>query len=169
MGVRLVVSGQNKDGKSIIVSDEIREPVEMGIQVTSLWGSDNVPRFPMSGQREECSEMFTGAGGYRLLMFTLPPNFEMDKDPSSEAANQVGTGALDVVEPGTSGMHTTDTVDFEVVLSGEVSIELDDGITTHLKAGDFFVQNGTRHRWFNRGDVSAVVVACVIGGELQRK
>ena len=61
-------------------------------------------------------------------------------------------------------MHTSDTVDLEICLSGEASLEFDDGAVVHLKAGDYLVQNGTRHRWFNRGDVPAIVAGVIIGG-----
>ena len=53
-------------------------------------------------------------------------------------------------EPDDPGMHTTDTVDFDFVVSGEVYLELDDGAEVLLKPGDCVVQNGTRHRWNNR-------------------
>jgi len=53
---------------------------------------------------------------------------------------RMGGGAADWIEEDDPGMHTTDTVDFEIVLSGEASLELDDGATVHLKAGDCFVQ-----------------------------
>ena len=66
--------------------------------------------------------------------------------------------------PGKPGMHTTDTIDFEVILSGEVWLELDDGEEVHLREGDTFVQNGTRHRWFNRGKVPAKIAVVLIGG-----
>jgi quercetin dioxygenase-like cupin family protein len=67
------------------------------------------------------------------------------------------------MEPESPGMHTTDTVDFEVVLSGEIVLELDDGAEVVLKPGDTVVQNGTRHAWRNRGDVPAVIAAGLIG------
>ena len=47
-------------------------------------------------------------------------------------------------------MHTTDTVDLDLVLSGEMDLELDDGAEVHLRPGDSVVQNGTRHAWRNR-------------------
>ena len=59
-------------------------------------------------------------------------------------------GLIDVLEPNHPGMHTTDTVDFDIVISGEVYLELDDGEEVLLKAGDCVVQNGTRHAWHNR-------------------
>ena len=59
-------------------------------------------------------------------------------------------------------MNSSDTVDFEVVLSGEVVLELDDGAEVTLKAGETVVQNGTRHAWHNRGDVPAVIARALL-------
>jgi mannose-6-phosphate isomerase-like protein (cupin superfamily) len=167
MGVRLVVSGQDRRGKSVIVSDQAIEPVDQGLPVL-LWGSDKLPRFPIDGHREHYANLFPTAGGYRFLIFTVPPDSppgSVESMPSQTVLNKLGGGLEGLFERDAPGMHTTDTVDLEVVLSGEVSVELDDGIVAHLKAGDCFVQNGTRHRWFNRGSVPAVVACVVIGGE----
>jgi quercetin dioxygenase-like cupin family protein len=64
-------------------------------------------------------------------------------------------------------MHTTATVDCGVVLSGEATLELDDGATIVLKPGDTYVQNGTRHRWSNSGSVPAVLAVSIVGAEHQ--
>jgi len=79
-----------------------------------------------------------------------------------EAAEKL-PGLTEVLEPDHPGMHTTLTVDFEVVLSGEIVLELDDGAEVTLKTGDTVVQNGTRHAWHNRGDVPAVIAVGIIG------
>ena len=60
-------------------------------------------------------------------------------------------------------MHTTSTIDFEVVLSGEVVLKLHDGATVHLRPGDTVVQNGTRHRWSNPGTEPATLVVFLVG------
>src|SRR5262245_54508715 len=141
MGVRLVVSGQQPDGKSVIVSDEIMEPINAGILVTPLWGADEPPRFPLSGARPDCPAAFPTAGAYRFRMISIPPDGDLWREPAkiSEAdLKRLGAGVQDVLEEDNPGMHTTDTVDFEVVVSGEASIELDDGIVTHLQVGDCF-------------------------------
>ena len=72
-------------------------------------------------------------------------------------------GMLDHMEPGHPGMHTTRTIDFEIVLSGEVVLELDDGATVHLHPGDTVVQNGTRHRWHNPGAEPATLAVFMCG------
>jgi len=64
---------------------------------------------------------------------------------------------VEVLEPMHPGMHTTDTVDFDVVLSGEVYLQLDDGAEVLLKAGDCVIQNGTRHAWQNRSPKDCVI------------
>jgi quercetin dioxygenase-like cupin family protein len=64
-----------------------------------------------------------------------------------------------------SMMHATDTVDYGVVLAGEMWMELDDGVEVHLGAGDCVVQNGTWHGWRNRGDRPCVMAFVVVGAE----
>jgi quercetin dioxygenase-like cupin family protein len=77
-------------------------------------------------------------------------------------------GMLALLEPGTEGMHTTDTIDFEYVIEGEVWLELDDGVEVHLRAGDTVVQNGTRHAWHNKGSVPCRMVLCMVGAHRKR-
>jgi mannose-6-phosphate isomerase-like protein (cupin superfamily) len=52
-----------------------------------------------------------------------------------------------------------------VVLSGRALLELDDGATVVLDVGDTYIQNGTRHRWSNPGDVPAVLAVALVGVE----
>jgi len=60
-------------------------------------------------------------------------------------------------------MHTTDSTDYGVVLSGNVMCELDDGAEVLLPPGDVVVQNGTRHRWRVVGDVPATLAVFIVG------
>jgi quercetin dioxygenase-like cupin family protein len=66
-------------------------------------------------------------------------------------------------------MYTTDTVDMEIVLSGEIVLELDDGVETTLPAGDLNIQNRTRHRWDNRGSQPAVLAVAMVGTSRTRR
>jgi quercetin dioxygenase-like cupin family protein len=52
-----------------------------------------------------------------------------------------------------------------VVISGEIDMELDDGVTAHLKAGDVLVQRGTIHNWVNRGTEPCVIAFVLISAE----
>lgn len=60
-------------------------------------------------------------------------------------------------------MHRTDTIDFNLIVSGEVWLELDDGVEVQLKAGDCVVQNGARHRWRNPSSEPCIMAVAQIG------
>jgi mannose-6-phosphate isomerase-like protein (cupin superfamily) len=64
-------------------------------------------------------------------------------------------------------MHTTDTLDYGVVIRGEIILELDDGKSVHLRQGDCIVQNGTRHRW-NNPLAEPCLMAFVMIGAIRR-
>ena len=67
------------------------------------------------------------------------------------------------MEPDNPGTHSTDIIDFEVVLCGEVTLELNDGTMTTLQAGYTVVQNGARHRWANPGMIRALIAMFIVG------
>ena len=172
MKVRRVVTGQQADGKSVFVSDEEVEPVTVsllpGAEFHRLWGDDETPKLPTDGTPPSQHAYFPRAGGFRWGFFTLPPSSQqtvegIDFEAAMQEFEEKLPGLAGHMEPDQPGMHTTDTVDFEVVLSGEVVLELDDGAEVTLKAGDTVVQNGTRHAWHNRGDVPAVIAVGIIG------
>ena len=54
-------------------------------------------------------------------------------------------------------MHRTDSIDYIVVMSGDIDMELDEGHSVHLKAGDVMVQRGTIHNWVNNGSETCAV------------
>jgi quercetin dioxygenase-like cupin family protein len=60
-------------------------------------------------------------------------------------------------------MHTTDTIDFEVIISGQVYLKLSDGTEKLLKPGDTVVQNGTRHLWRNPGPEPCLMAVFMVG------
>ena len=69
-------------------------------------------------------------------------------------------------EPGvTPRNHRTDSIDYAVVISGEIEMELDDGVTVALKAGDVLVQRGTIHNWINKGTAACVIAFVLIAGK----
>ena len=172
MKVRRVVTGQVDGGRSVFVSDEMVEPVTVslmpGAEFHRLWGADDTPKLPTDGTPPSQHAYFPPPNGFRWGFFTLPPATdsllgEIDFDAALKEFEEKLPGMAGHMEPDAPGMHTTDTVDFEVVLSGEVVLELDDGAEVTLKQGDTVVQNGTRHAWHNRGDVPAVIAVGIIG------
>ena len=62
-------------------------------------------------------------------------------------------------------MHTTDTIDYNIILSGEIWLELDDGNKVYLKPGDCVIQNGTRHAWRNEGAEPCFIASVRVGAE----
>lgn len=90
-----------------------------------------------------------------------------DFDPSAAAAEnlEVVPGIAEKFEPDAPGMHTTDSVDYGIVLEGEPVLELDDGQTKSLKPGDIVIQNGTRHAWRNPTDRPATMAFVLVGAE----
>jgi mannose-6-phosphate isomerase-like protein (cupin superfamily) len=88
---------------------------------------------------------------------------DLDPDAALAEIRQKLPGLIDVLELDGGGMHRTDTVDFNLIVSGEVWLELDDGSEVLLKAGDCVVQNGTRHRWRNPTSEPCVMAVAQIG------
>jgi hypothetical protein len=88
---------------------------------------------------------------------------DLDVDAGlAEIAEQL-PGLAEFMEPDAPGMHRTPTVDFDVVIAGELWLELDDGAEVHLRAGDSVVVNGQRHAWRNRSGAPATIVSFLLG------
>jgi quercetin dioxygenase-like cupin family protein len=141
---RRVVTGHDEAGKSVFVSDGappvIRTAAE-GAVFVELWSTDASPA-PVAPTEPEPTE--------RDL--TVPPG------PSGTKIriNEIPPGAA-------SPMHRTETIDYGVVLEGEIVLVLDDSETT-LRAGDVVIQRGTDHRWENRSSEPTRVAFILIDG-----
>ncbi|MBE1550395.1 mannose-6-phosphate isomerase-like protein (cupin superfamily) [Mycobacterium sp. OAS707] len=166
MNVRRVVTGHNPSGKSVFVSDELVQPSPT-TGFHRLWGGDTTPEFPDDGSIPDHHSYFPPVGGFRFGMFSLPPASTAGSDIEGAASvadlEAEAPGLLRYMDRSDPGMHTTDTIDFEVVLEGTVVLELDDGAEVTLTAGDTVVQNGTRHRWRNAGDTVARLAVFMCG------
>ena len=92
---------------------------------------------------------------------TAAPDRNDEANAEAARAATIASG-LHVDAEVADGMHWTDTVDVELVLSGEIELHLDDGTVT-LRPGDWVVQNGTRHAWLNRTDEPCVIAAVFFG------
>ena len=139
MQVRRVVTGHKKDGKATVLIDELSKDLvnpRQGCTFFNIWST------PLSVD---------------------------NNDDSDGAKNIVGTAMKDkavfrVIEyaPGVAPRnHRTDSIDFAVVMSGEIDMTLDDEVV-HLKAGDVMVQRGTIHDWINKGDKPCVIAFVLI-------
>lgn len=171
---RRVVTGHSGAGKSVIVSDGV-SPRHVtitgmaGFSITGVWATDH-GMTAVPGSDDPTAGMVTfvpGEGGTRFVVTVIPPPGPM---PSAEELAVAGPqmlerlpGLAEAMEPGHPGMHTTDTVDYDIVMSGELVMELDDGAEVALKPGDIVVQNGTRHAWRNRGTEPVVMYSVLVG------
>jgi quercetin dioxygenase-like cupin family protein len=97
----------------------------------------------------------------------FPVNNDGFSDPTSGSFKTTVEGGtvFRVVryEPGvTPRNHRTDSIDYAVVISGAIEMELDDGVVVKLKAGDVLVQRGTIHNWVNRGTEDCIIAFVLI-------
>lgn len=168
---RRIVTG-TKDGKSVFTRDEVIAPTTVALvpggAFTRVFGTSNLA-LPNDGSEADIAGYYPDAGGATVTIVTLPPDpkspppADFDMTPLLSEAMEKLPGLLEVMEPDGSMMHTTPTVDFVTILSGRLIIELDDGATRELNAGDVLVQNGTRHAWRNPFDEPVVMHAVSIG------
>lgn len=158
-GVRRVVTGHS-DGKSVFLQDG-QPPTGAGA-LAPIWATDastrmgEVPADPT----ESMGSWIPGPGETRFHMVVIPPATE--QQPAA-APRTPPPGFETVMENETPGMHTTQTVDYDVIISGSMLLELDDGKEVELHPGDVVIQNGTRHAWRNRGTEPCVMYAVMVG------
>jgi quercetin dioxygenase-like cupin family protein len=141
--VRRVVTGHDANGIAKVVWDDAIGKVKTGRSgvLTSLWMTNATP----ADIRVGTDIADPGAEPH----VTAPP---------SDGSRFV---VIDYA-PGNSGtMHRTETIDYIIVLSGEIDMDMDDS-TVHLRAGDVMVQRGTNHAWMNRGTETARVAFVLI-------
>jgi quercetin dioxygenase-like cupin family protein len=140
MKVRRVVTGHDKDGKAVVAIDEVSRDVvsfRPGATVANIWSSAG---FPVDN---------TGAA---------------DAAKEITATTRDGGTVFRVIEfaPGVAPRnHRTNSIDYAVVLSGEIDMETDGTVVT-LRAGDVLVQRGTIHDWINRSDKPCVIAFVLI-------
>ena len=179
MNVRRVVTGHSGN-KAIIASDgppprAFSSRAVPGSSSALLWATASRPSVPHEGGDAIWpeSKQLPEIGETRLMVVTFPPDSVM-MDPSFDPA-AAGKEMMDqdpdfarLMEADNPGMHTTDTVDYGFVLSGEVWLEVDDGEQVHLKTGDVVVQNGTRHAWRNKSDKPVTMGFVLVGASRKR-
>jgi hypothetical protein len=163
--IRRVVTGFDGRGRSVVVDDGqpgfTVESVDGGPETTVAWHVPGTPVVPPAPGDPTVgfTEVFPRAGGSTLLMVTHPPGAGVTGGTGMDSDAGAAVGADE------RGMHAIDTVDYIVVVAGQVWLELDDGVEVVLGPGDVLVQNGTRHGWRNRAAVDAVVAVVLLGAD----
>ena len=170
--MRRVVTGTDEHGASVIASDDEVAPLTVelmpGASVVKVWGVDEPVVLPVDGSPPAAPQYLPPGHGFRFIVVTLgpkdaqlPPDLDM-KAAAAEMEEKL-PGLAAVMDPDHPGTHTTDSVDWDVILSGEVWLEVDNGERTLLKTGDCVVLNGTRHSWHNESDQPCTMLSAVIG------
>jgi mannose-6-phosphate isomerase-like protein (cupin superfamily) len=176
MKVRRVVVSNGADGKGAVQSDgfaprAVQYKSVPGFASALLWSTPGAPAVGASVPAVDATpevKFVPGPGETRLMFVTFPPDAVMmraDFDPAAFGAEfaQNAPGLAERFEMDSPGMHTTDSIDYDVVLEGEIVLELDGGKEVLLKAHDVCVQHGTRHAWRNRSDKPATMLFVLVG------
>lgn len=145
--IRRVVTSHDENGKAVVAIDEPCRNLRCGRekhQSCVVWSTGSFP--PDNSGSED--------GGARPVAST---------DPNGTVFRVVR------YEPGVAArVHRTESIDYAVVISGEIDMELDDSVI-HLKAGDVLVQRGTIHNWANHGTEPCVIGFVLIAAEPVRR
>lgn len=163
--VRRVVAGLDAAGRSAIVSDdETPSRVETpGFTINQIWQVDALPVPVTAEDGSQGVSIAPPRTGFVYLLATFPPDASWDVAAGyGDALAAAGDGGSHVADDTIAGLHETDTVDCVTILFGEIHAVLETGEVL-LKAGDSFVQRGTKHTWSNRSDKPCTLVAAMAG------
>jgi len=167
--IRRVVTGHDARGRSVILSDGpsphvLTIPGRTDFALTNLWITDGAPASNAgsadAAARPVVLEPPRNGTIFRIVEF--PPDRAPGGFDRAAAFKAMGAGhAMDPDAARHPGMHKTDTVDYALVLSGEIWALMDDGETL-LRTGDTLVQRGTNHAWSNRSDQPCLVAFILV-------
>ncbi|MBI1966246.1 MAG: cupin domain-containing protein [Betaproteobacteria bacterium] len=161
--IRRVVTGHDRNGKAVVLSDGPvptvhSNPIRPGQLSFEVWKTGASP-IPLAADESEPTagprSLQPPPAGTVFRISVVPPESEETRKLTPEQANELfrKSGAGEASTFGRGGrhpmMHRTETVDYAVVLDGEITLLLDEGDVV-LKTGDVVIQRGTNHAWSNR-------------------
>ncbi len=173
--LRRIVTGHNRNGESIVEIDggPAQEIGANGSSLHEIWLTESLP-----ADNSVLTDSLAGtsptlcppAGAAKVRWFTVPvENPEASADEKEAAAEfgfeAVGASHCRVDTRRHPAMHKTSSVDYIILISGEVDLLLDAGEAKDLKPGDVVVQRGTNHAWVNTGSEPALLVAVLADAE----
>jgi naringenin degradation protein FdeH len=174
---RRIVTGHGARGHSVILSDETSPHVmpimdQPNFAVTDFWKTTSTPADNgLASNEDPCRlpiQVAPPQNGSVFRVVQFPP----DKDWAARAAAMGGSVAIDDTAKAahTGGpvrhahMHRTRSIDYAIVLSGEIWAVMDEG-ETKMRAGDVLIQRGTNHAWANRSNEPCIVAFVLIDGK----
>ena len=167
---RRVVTGHDENGRAVCISDDtasniLQRPNRPGVTLTNFWQCASTPA-EYDGDEETVAGPFVlhppkGGSVFRVVEFE-PEDPEVMKTLDGKAAfAEMGAADAVVEDARHPYMHRTNSVDYAVILKGEITMLLDDS-DVELKAGDVVVQRGTNHAWSNRGKESCQIAFILV-------
>jgi mannose-6-phosphate isomerase-like protein (cupin superfamily) len=155
--VRRVVTTVDKDGKAVVLFDDVDQHAKVrphGTVTRLLWVADETPADMRGPADRAAREMGIAppAGGSVFRIVEFPPTSkEVEALPLDYQHKIIGDHSPKRgLPPRHPMMHRTRSIDYAVIMSGEIDMLLDEG-EVHFRAGDVLVQQGTNHAWVNRG------------------
>jgi len=175
---RRIVTGHDAEGRAIIQEDG---PVarmqriggDIGPMFHEVWNTRATPA-PIDADSGEPAEdgivLAPPKNGTRIRVLDIPPEGDGIRNMTAEEATahfaEVGAGAAsNAAKAGARHalMHRTETIDYGIVIEGELVLIMDEGETT-VRAGDIVIQRGTNHGWANRSDTNCRIAFILIDG-----
>jgi quercetin dioxygenase-like cupin family protein len=171
-GVRRIVTALDETGKAIVRFDDenlhkVVRPVRNTVS-RLIWTTAEAPA-ALDWQNDRAgveTGIAPGRCGTVFRILDLPPIApEVEQQDPSALQREVGAeGAMQGRPPRHPLMHRTKTLDYAIVLAGEIDMLLDDS-EVHLKPGDVVVQQGTNHAWVNRGTETCRIAFVLIDAD----
>jgi len=171
--IRRVVTGHDANGVATVISDGpataiLSRPNRPGVTLTNLWQNDATPAAierhddPVEGPL--ILHPPKDGAVFRIVQFDPEDPEVMAKLDGKAAFAEMGAGDTVVANARHPFMHRTNSLDYSVVLTGEMYMMMDEE-EYHLKAGDVVVQQGTNHAWSNRGTEPCQIAFILIDAE----
>jgi len=166
---RRVVTGHNAQGRSFILidgdspHDYVLEKAG-GLHLTELWETRSSPADNSgaidAAEHERRIQPKGGGTVFRIIEYP-PDSIRLKTIRPEEHFSSMGAQGADASRRPHPGMHKTDTIDYVIVLSGEIYAVMDEGEVL-LRPGDCFVQRGTNHAWSNRTEEPCVMAFVLV-------
>lgn len=175
--IRQIVTG-HQGGKAVVISDSTPARTHAfehfpGMVWSFAWTTPVHPLTSAANEAESVTPETTvipALGETRLMFMRVPP----DSVALSEGFDPAAAGAemfehqpdmVATFEPDDPRFHRTDSIDYVIVMEGEIHLELDDGQEVALAQHDVVIQGGTRHAWRNKSDRTAMLAIVLVGAE----
>jgi mannose-6-phosphate isomerase-like protein (cupin superfamily) len=167
--VRRVLTGHDAEGKSILLADglapNVKEMSAMpGLALTDLWETKGAParNEGSADNADRPVRLEPPPGGTILRIVEFPPDSAWrGRTDGREGFDSIGAGHAQDAHSSDPMMHKTASVDYIIVLKGEIYAIMDKGETL-LKPGDVLVQRGTNHSWSVRGNEPCIIAAVLV-------